>query len=66
LDVDVGDYGGSLLNASVGVNYQVVRHVGIGLNYNHFDLDITVDKSDWRGRVRSTYNGWYANISIYW
>ncbi len=66
LDVDVGDYGGSLLNASVGLNFQVVRHVGVGLNYNHFDLDISVDKSDWQGRVRSTYNGWYANISIYW
>ena len=66
LDVDVGDYGGSLANASVGLNFQVVRHVGVGLNYNHFDLDISVDKSDWQGRVRSTYNGWYANISIYW
>jgi len=66
LDVDVGDYGGSLLNASVGLNFQVFRHVGVGLNYNHFDLDISVDKSNWQGNVNSTYEGLYLDISIYW
>jgi len=66
LDVDVGDYGGSLLNASVGLNFQVFRHVGIGLNYNHFDLDISVNKSNWHGKVKATYEGWFANVSIYW
>ena len=66
LDVDVGDYGGSLLNASFGLNYQIAEHVGVGLNYNHFDLNISVDKTNWQGRVRSTYEGLYADLSIYW
>ena len=66
LDVDVGEVGGSLLNISIGVNYQIFEHVGVGLNYNSFDLDASVKKSNWRGGVNFTYEGLYADVSIYW
>jgi hypothetical protein len=66
LDVDVGEIGGSLLNISIGVNYQIFEHVGVGLNYNAFELDASVKKSNWRGGVNFTYEGLYADVSIYW
>ena len=66
LDVDVGDYAGSLLNASIGVNYQLVEHVGVGLNYNYLDLDGSVQKSNWRGDLDISYEGLYVDLSIYW
>ncbi len=66
LDVDVGEIGGSLLNISIGVNYQIFEHVGVGLNYNSFDLDADVKKSNWRGGVKITYEGLYADLSNYW
>ena len=66
LDVDVGDYGGQLINASLGVNYQMFEHFGLGLSYNLFDLDVTISKSDWQGRAKLTYEGLFANLSFYW
>jgi len=66
LDVDVGEISGSLLNISIGVNYHLSKHFGVGLNYNSFDLDASVKKSNWRGGANITYEGLYADLSIYW
>ena len=66
LEASIGDYHGALINTSLGLNYQVFEHVGVGLNFNIFDLDLSVHKSGWRGRANLTYEGLYANLSIYW
>jgi len=66
LDVDAGEISGSLLNISIGVNYQISNHFGVGLNYNSLELDASVKKSNWRGGVDVTYEGLYADMSIYW
>jgi hypothetical protein len=50
---------------AVGVNYQVFEHVGVGLNYNYFELDVSVDKSKWRGNVEIIYKGVYVYASLY-
>ncbi len=66
LSADVGDYDGLLLNVALGVNFQAFEHVGFGLNYNYFKLDVGIDKSDWRGDIETTYHGVYANVSFYY
>jgi len=63
---DIGKYDGTLINFSAGVDYQVSRHFGFGLNYNHFELDVKVDNSDWNGRVKTSYEGLYVDLSFYW
>lgn len=65
LSADVGDYDGTMLNASVGLNFQAFEHVGIGLNYNYFVLDIGVKKSKWRGNIETVYDGIYVYTSLY-
>lgn len=62
----IGDYGGQIINASAGLNYQLFEHFGLGLNYNFFELSVNVDKSDWRGEVTTRYDGLFANFSFYW
>jgi len=66
LSANIGEYSGSLTNASVGVNYQMFEHVGFGLNYNYFNLDLSVDLSDWRGGIETKYEGPFAYMSFYW
>ncbi len=66
LSADVGDYDGLLLNAALGVNYQVFEHFGVGLNYNYFELDVSIDKSDWRGEIETIYDGIYVYVSFYY
>lgn len=57
ISANIGDYDGTLWNANVGVNYQAFRHVGFDLSYQYFNLDLSVDSSDWNGGVELTYSG---------
>ncbi len=66
LSADVGDYDGLLLNVALGVNFRAFEHVGFGLNYNYFELDVGIDKSDWRGDFETIYDGVYVNASFYY
>jgi len=66
LSADVGDYDGTLINASAGINYRIFEHVGLGLSYNLFQLDIGVDKNGWRGDVRTSYEGVFVHATAYW
>lgn len=66
LSADVGDYNGQLINAALGVNYQVFENFGLGLNYNRFDLDLGVKKSGWKGSFNTNYKGLFVNISFFW
>jgi hypothetical protein len=66
LSANVGSYDGEMINFSLGLNYQIVEHFGVGLNYNDFELNVEVDKTDWRGRVDMAYEGLYVYLSAYW
>lgn len=62
----VGDYDGELINASAGLNYQLFDHVGLGVSYNYFELDVGVKKQGWRGEVKTIYDGVFIHASVYW
>jgi len=66
LSANVGDYDGLMVNVAVGVNYRAFEHVGMGLNYNFFKLDVGIDKSDWRGDIETVYDGVYVYASFYY
>jgi len=66
ISASIGDYNGTLWNASFAVNYQAFRHVGFDLSYTYFNLNLKVDKSDWRGEVDITYNGPVLAMTANW
>ena len=66
LSADVGDYDGLLLNVALGVNFQAFEHFGFGVNYNYFELDISIDKTNWRGNIETIYDGFYLYASFYY
>ena len=66
LSASIDPYHGSIINASAGVNYQFNRHIGVGLNYNLFELDVGVDHSGWRGEIDMLYHGPFVHVSAYW
>ncbi len=66
LSANVGEYDGLLVNVAVGVNFQAFENFGIGLNYNYFELDVSIDKSGWRGNIETTYDGIYVYASFYY
>jgi hypothetical protein len=66
ISANIGDYDGTLWNASAGVNYQAWRHVGIDLSWQYFDLSVEVDKSDWVGGAKMTYSGPVLAVTFAW
>lgn len=62
----VGEYDGTMTNASLGVNYQLFENFGLGMNYIDFDLDVRVNKSDWKGALNTSYEGLFVYVSINW
>ena len=66
ISADIGDYNGTLWNANVGINYQAFRHVGFDLSYQIFELNLKVDKTDWRGEIDMTYDGPILAVTFNW
>jgi hypothetical protein len=66
ISANIGNYDGTLWNANVGVDFQPWRHVGFGLSYQYFNLNLKVDKSDWRGGVDLTYSGPMLSMTVNW
>ena len=66
ISADIGKYDGTLWNTNLGVNFQAWRHVGFDLSYQYFNLDLTVDKDDWRGGAELTYSGPVISVTANW
>ena len=66
LDVSVDKYDGRLINASLGINYELSERFGIGLNYNIVELDVAVNKPIWQGSLLQRLNGAFIYVSAYW
>ena len=65
-DASIGDYSGSLWNGNAGVNFQAWDHVGFGLAWQMFKVDVDVDKSDWHGNAELTYEGPFLSVDFTW
>lgn len=66
LYVNIGDYSGGLWDVAAGVNFQPFKNFGIGLDWLYFNLNVDIDKRDWRGSADLTFSGPYAYISATW
>lgn len=62
-----GDYAGGIANFALGANYQLTDHFGVGVNYQFFELDVDVKKSNyWRGQLQTEFAGGYFYLSGNW
>lgn len=66
LSASIGDYSGSLWDLQVGVNYQAFKHVGFGLHYKAFLLDIDVTKNNLNGNIDLSQAGPVFGITANW
>ena len=66
LDVTFDEYSGSMYDLSVGVNYQMSDHFGIGLALNAFRLDVEVDGTKWKGGLVNEQIGPRLDVTWNW
>lgn len=62
----VGNYSGGIWNVMLNANYQVTKHVGLGVGYQFFQLDGTLTEDRWRGDLRIRFDGPFVQLSGFW
>jgi hypothetical protein len=66
LEVTFEEFSGRMIDASVGVNYQMSDHFGVGLAVNAFDLNVSVDGDRWAGDLETSQYGPRLNLTWNW
>ena len=66
LDAQIDKYEGGILNFAAGVNYQMFRHVGIGVKYQLIRLDVDIDEDKWHGSAKLDFDGAFVYLSGNW
>ena len=57
LKLKVGDYDGSLVNLSAGIEWSFLRQAYAGLGYSYYRYDLTSEKNDARGEFEYRFSG---------
>jgi hypothetical protein len=66
LHVSLDRYSGGMWNMQAGVQWNPSRHLGVGLSFNNFGLDGSVDDTDWRGKLEYNAYGPLLNVNYSW
>lgn len=61
--VSVGPYDGHWSDLRLGATWMFSRHIGLGLGYNRFSTNISVDKDSFDGRLKTGYSGLQAVLT---
>lgn len=64
LSLNYDAYSGDLRSMAIDVLYQPFRNVGFGLGARNLVLDLTIDKTEWRGRARTSFAGPTAYMTV--
>jgi hypothetical protein len=55
--LSTSDFSGRLDHASVKLEYNAFEHVGMGIGYDLFGLNLDIDRGLWDGNVKFTFRG---------
>lgn len=62
----IGNYSGGIWNTNLGANYQLAKHVGVGLGYQFFQIDGTLKEDQWKGDLKIRFSGPVFQVSGFW
>lgn len=66
LSASIGDYSGGLWDIGAGVNFQLTKHFGLGLDYQFFQLNVDVKDTDWNGSAKISTSGPILSLTANW
>jgi hypothetical protein len=65
-EVSVGDYEGSSYLVSVGLEYELIEHLRLGLSYDQFEIDVATEDPDFTGNVNWSEDGALVYLRAVW
>lgn len=57
LRIEIDDIDGALSHASIALEHDTFEHIGFGIGYDFFDVDVSASNSDWNGEVDFRFEG---------
>ena len=66
LSADVSDISGRIWNVAGSANYQLTKKLGVGLNYQFFQINGSTASSNWRGDIRTRFRGPFLYLTGAW
>ena len=63
---DLGDFSGGIWNVATGANYRLTDKIGIGLSYQFFELGGTIRETNWKGDIRTRFDGPVIYLTGFW
>lgn len=66
LSASIGDYSGGIWNVQAGVDFAITNNLGIGLAYQFFELNGTLEEESWNGELNTRYEGVTLTLDGYW
>jgi hypothetical protein len=64
LEITIDEYSGSMYDVSVGINYHMSDHFGLGFALNGFLLDVELDSPEWKGKLENEQFG--PRLAVTW
>jgi hypothetical protein len=53
----IGDYGGTISNFKLNLDYRTHKWLGVGISYSDFNLDIDSQANKFKGIIKYSYKG---------
>ena len=66
LSASIDNWSGDIWNISAGANYQLTKNIGIGLNYQYFEIAAALTEPNWRGDASWQFTGPFIFLSGFW
>ena len=55
--LEIGDYGGTINNLKLNLDYRALKWLSAGISYSKFDLKINSEKRTFKGTIKYAYQG---------
>ena len=66
LSANIDNFSGRIWNTSVGATLRLTDHLGIGANFQFFELAGGLTEPKWRGDLSTTFTGPYVYLNGFW
>ena len=55
--LEIGNYGGTINNIKLNLDYRALKWLSTGVSYSKFDLNINAQGKDFKGYIKYAYDG---------
>jgi len=53
----IDEFSGSLWDFGPRVHYQIIKNLGVAIDYRYFEINVDVEKTYWNGQANLSFNG---------